>query len=84
MQYMPTNDVFHHLTLLLGLHRDKDLMIEIFESQGAFDITRSKIKAWRTKSGQPSPGFREMPREMLDAFIAGLYEAKLVDFNDNE
>lgn len=80
MQYIPTNDVFHHLLRLLVIHKDKDLIIELFESQG-IEVTKSKIKAWDTKSGKPSPGYREMPRETLDAFIKALYEKRLVEVN---
>lgn len=78
MQFIPTNDVFHHLTILLQLHKDKDLLIEIFESAGV-DISKSKLKAWSTMTGLQKDGYREMPREALDAFISELYKRKLVE-----
>ncbi len=78
MQFIPTNDVFHHLLLLLRLHKDKDLIMEIFEAQGV-DISKSKIKAWATTSGIQKAGYREMPREALDKFISGLHERQLVE-----
>ncbi|RLJ20784.1 hypothetical protein DJ031_04550 [bacterium endosymbiont of Escarpia laminata] len=78
MQFMPTNDVFFHLLNILQLHKDKDLIIELFESQN-IEISRSKIKAWDTKTGRPTSGYREMPREALDAFIKALYERRLVE-----
>lgn len=77
MQFMPTNDIFHHLIHLLQLHKEKGLIIDIFESQ-KIDITNAKIKAWSTKSGRKKAGYREMPREALDAFIDELYIRKLV------
>lgn len=81
MQFIPTNDCFHHLLNLLRL-RDKDFIIELFESQG-IEVTKAKIKAWSTKTGGTKPGYREMPRECLDAFISELYSRKLV-IDDNE
>lgn len=80
MQVISTNDVFHHLLLLLRIHKDKDLIIEIFASQKR-QVSKSLIKAWATKSGEPKPDYREMPREALDDFINGLHEYKL--FGDN-
>lgn len=77
MQFIPTNDCFHHLLRLLQIHKDKDLLIDIFESQG-IEISKSKLKSWDTKTGNPTPSFREMPREALDAFINELYKRKLV------
>ena len=68
MQFIPTNDVFHHLTHLLLIHKDHDLITDMFSSQG-IDVSRSKIKAWSTKTGIQRPGYREMPREVLDTFI---------------
>jgi len=78
MQFMPTNDVFHHLILFLRLQKDKDLIIELFKSQGK-TVSKSQIKAWRTKTGTKHPGYREMPREMLDAFISALHERELIE-----
>jgi uncharacterized protein YehS (DUF1456 family) len=80
MQFIPTNDAFHHLLLLLRLHKDKDLIVELFASQGV-EVSKSKIKAWSTMTGERHPGYREMPREALDAFIKALYERKLVDLD---
>ena len=77
MQFIPTNDCFHHLLRLLQIHKDKDLIIDIFNSQG-IEISKSKLKSWDTKTGTPLPGYREMPREALNAFIDGLYRRKLV------
>ena len=33
MQFIPTNDVFHHLIYFLQLREEKELICEIFESQ---------------------------------------------------
>jgi len=79
MEFIPTNDVFKHLLMLMQIHKDKDLIIEIFEKQGVQDVTKSKIKSWSTKTGTKSPGYRPMPRKALDAFIDGLYSEKLID-----
>jgi len=78
MQFIPTNDCFHHLLRLLQIHKDKELIIDIFDSQG-WDVSKSKLKAWDTKTGRPAPGYREMPREALDDFIEGLYDRRLVN-----
>lgn len=78
MQTIPTNDVFHHLILLMRIHKDKEFIIQLFESQGHI-VTKSLIKAWATKSGTPKPGYREMPRELLDAFIKALHDHKVVE-----
>lgn len=75
---MPTNDVFHNIIILLQLHKEKDLIIDIFESAGV-DISKSKIKAWSTKTGDKKDGYREMPREALDAFLDELHKRKLVE-----
>jgi hypothetical protein len=77
MQFIPTNDCFHHMLRLLQIHKDKELIIDIFKSKG-WEISKSKLKAWDSKTGIPTPGYREMPREALDAFIDELYERRLV------
>ena len=77
MEFIPTNDCFHHLILLLRLHQDTNLIIEIFKSKG-LTVSRSQIKSWRTKTGNKSPGYRPMPRQTLDLFINGLHEYQLV------
>lgn len=81
MQFIPTNDVFHHLLNLLQLHKDKELIREIFESQD-IEISNAKIKSWATKTGGQKTGYREMPREALDAFINELYIRKFVKLDD--
>lgn len=77
MQFIPTNDVFHHLCLLLRLHQKKDFVVDLFATKG-WAVSRSQIKAWQTKTGGQKQGYREMPREALDDFIAALHEARLV------
>ncbi len=79
---MPTNDVFHHLLRLLQLHKDKDMVIDIFRAGGVNNITKSKISAWDAKTGTPARNYREMPKEALDAFINELYKRKLVSVED--
>jgi len=81
VQFIPTNDVFHHLTHLLLIHKDHDLITDMFRAQG-IEVTRSKIKAWTTKTGKQRQGYREMPREALDAFIDECYKRKFVTFDD--
>lgn len=77
MEFIPTNDVFHHLTLLLRLHKDQDYIISLFAKKG-FTVSKSQIKAWRTKTGEIKNGYRPMPRDVLDAFISALHEDKLI------
>ena len=76
MEFMPTNDVFSHLLVLLRIS-DKDFIITLFESQSK-TVSKSQIKAWQTKTGGQKKGYRAMPRDMLDAFIAALYAEKLI------
>ena len=78
MQFIPTNDVFHHILLLMRLHDDKDLILDMFKSQG-LDVSKSKIKAWSTTTGIQKRGYRSMPREALDKFIEELYKRKLIE-----
>lgn len=77
MQFIPTNDCFHHLLRLLRIHKDKDLIIDIFAARGC-DVSKAKLKSWDTKSGGYNRYYREMPRQALDDFIDELYERKLV------
>jgi len=79
MEFIPTNDCFRHLLLLLRIHKDIELVLDIFEKQGVKNVTRSKVKSWSTKTGNQSPAYRPMPRKALDAFIDGLYSEKLID-----
>ena len=82
MQCMATNDVFHHLIRLLQIHKDKALLVEIFQAAGV-EMTKAKLKAWDTKTGQPARGYREMPTAALQAFIDELYRRKLVVCDDD-
>lgn len=75
--YIPTNDVFHELILLLQIHRDKDYLIGLFARRG-WDVTRAKLKAWATRSNSGSPGYRPMPTEALRDFIEVLKEERLI------
>lgn len=78
LEFICTNDVFHHLCLLLRIHKDKELIIELFASKN-IHVTKSQIKAWSTKSGIPTPGFRPMPKEVLQSFIQACHDSKLID-----
>lgn len=71
MEFIPTNDVFHHFLNILQL-RDKDEIIALFASQG-LDVSRAKLKSWSIKTGLQAPSYRPMPRDALDAFIDALY-----------
>jgi hypothetical protein len=63
---------------LLQIYKEKDLLLEIFEAKG-WDISKSKLKSWDTKTGSHSLGYREMPRKALDDFIDELYTRKLIN-----
>lgn len=82
MQFIPTNDCFHHILLLLRIHKnkDRDFIIELFASRGR-DVSKSQIKSWQTKTGQQKTGYREMPREALDDFIEALHDAELIKYD---
>jgi len=57
-----------HLT---GVGRDRDLTIEIFKL-GGIVATNSKIKGWRTDLDNDRAA--EMPDEILNGFIKGMFE----------
>jgi len=76
MEFIPTNDVFKHLLLLLRL-RDNDEIVALFKTQG-LDVTKSKIKAWQTMTGEQHTGYRAMPKDILLKFISALHNARLV------
>lgn len=77
MEFMPTNDVFHHLILLLRLQKDQDYVISLFAKKG-FSVSKAQVKSWRTKTGGVKAGYRPMPRDVLDAFISALHEDELI------
>ncbi|MFT0211822.1 hypothetical protein VQ643_04300 [Pseudomonas sp. F1_0610] len=78
---IPTNDVFHHLLRLLQIHRDKDLVIDMFAAQG-ITITKSKLKRWDSKTGEYNEYFSYISRETLEKFIDECYKRKLVTVSD--
>lgn len=82
METITTNEAFHHLVLLLRLHKDQDYLIEIAKKQGVI-LTKSKIKAWRNKDPD-SPDYRVLPRKLLDKIITALHEEHLVHDTDSE
>ncbi len=71
MEFMPTNDVFHHLCNLFQLN-DNEKLVAIFAAQG-MEVTKSKIKSWKTKTGNNGRDYRPMPRHALDVFLSELY-----------
>ncbi|WP_422444158.1 hypothetical protein [Endozoicomonas sp. ALB091] len=81
MQFIPTNDVFHHLVLLLRLHKDRELLQDMFKAQG-MDVSNSLIRAWRNKTGQHNNRmYREMPREALDKFIDECHNRQFIEID---
>lgn len=81
-QYIPTNDVYHELIVLLRIHREKDYLQALFARRG-WDVTRAKLKAWATRSGSGSPGYRPMPTEALRDFMDVLKEERLISCPDD-
>lgn len=61
-----------HLT---GVGRDRDLTIEIFKL-GGIVATNSKIKGWRTDLDNDRAA--EMPDEILNGFIKGMFEYRVM------
>lgn len=59
--------------MLLSIHRlrDDDEIIDIFEAGGIFEVSRSKIKAWRTDPTVNERG-QVMPNAVFYGFIQGL------------
>lgn len=76
MEFIPTNDAFHHFQRMMGLHKQKDLVQEIFVSRG-WDVSKTTIKNWDTKTGGYNERFRSMPRQALDDFIDECYQRRL-------
>ena len=75
---IPTNDVFHHLLLLMQIHNDKKLILDIFASAGV-EVSNSKVQSWRRKTGAYSRHFQAMPRDALEKFIGELHERRLIE-----
>lgn len=80
MSVIPTNDVFHSLILLLVIHKDKELIIDMFKSQ-KIEVTKSQLKRWSTRQSSGSAYYQPMPREALEAFIAECFKRKLVELD---
>jgi hypothetical protein len=77
---MTTNEVFHHIVLLLQLHKDRDYLIELFK-KGGMVVTNSKIKGWRNKNPE-SPDYRIMPRHVLEKLLMALHNEKLISIDE--
>lgn len=78
-----TNDMFKDLCLLMRIHKDKELVIGLFESQG-WEVSKAKLKAWSVRTGGYNKDFRAMPEKALRDFIQALHEAKLIEENTYE
>lgn len=62
LEFVPTNDAFKKLILILRIHRDKEFMIQLFKDGGYNQpVSKSKIKAWQTGTGDYGRDFRPMP-----------------------
>lgn len=72
---MTNNEIFKNLLFLTGLNRDQDRIIEIYSLAGNDDVSRSKIKGWRT-SDEDSRDFVRMSDSAIADFVQGLYKYK--------
>ena len=70
---MPTNDMFRHLTLLLNIHKDNELLKSLFASEG-IEVTNSKLQSWSIKRNTFNKKYRPMPTVALQAFIVALHK----------
>lgn len=83
MASIATNDVFKDICVLLRIHNDKPLIMELLKSKG-WDVSRAKIKAWSTRSGGYNKDYRPMPEAALRDFIDALKTRKLIEVEDGE
>lgn len=67
---MTNNDVFRTILHLIGVGRDKQLLIEIFRL-GGIAATNSKVKGWRTSLDNARAS--HMPDVVLEGFFKGLF-----------
>lgn len=79
MQNISTNDCFHHICRLLQIHKDRELLIDIFHSAGLPRVNKQRIKQWDRKTSSADERHTEMPRHILDKFIDELYKRKLAE-----
>lgn len=77
IETIETNEVFRELLVLLRLHNDKDYICEMFSKIG-YDVSKSKIKSWSTRSDSGRREYRAMPQSILRDFIRQLHAEKLV------
>ena len=81
---MNNNYVFNRLLTTLNLHRNHELIEQIFKLGGnQAPITKSLIKAWRLDDTQ-NRLYRAMPDKSLIAFFDGIQEAskrEIIDIN---
>jgi len=74
-----TNDVFRDVLLITRLHKDTDYLIDLFDKGGWQNVTKSKIKSWKTRTGEYKREFRPMPEGALRAFLSALVEAEIIE-----
>lgn len=76
-QTIATNDAFKDICLLLQIHKDTELIKTLFKSKG-WEVSNSKLKGWRVRSGAYNKDFRAMPTQALKDFIVALKDEKLI------
>lgn len=80
LEFVPTNEAFKKLILILRIHKDKEFMMQLFKDGGYNQpVSKAKLKAWQISTGDYNRDFRPMPRSAYDAFIRGLEKAKIID-----
>ena len=70
---IPTNDAYRDLTLLLNIHKDRELLTSLFASQG-IEVSNSKLQSWSIRRDTFNRKYRPMPTTAFQAFIIALHE----------
>ena len=65
------NHVFKRILSFSGLNRNEDLALQAFRLGGYHDVSKSRMKAWRTLDTS-NHRYQAMPDAALTAFFDGL------------
>lgn len=65
------NHIFKRALAITSLHRNEELALQAFRLGGYHDVSKSRMKAWRTLDTS-NHRYRAMPDAALTAFFDGL------------
>ena len=65
------NHIFKRTLAITSLHRNEELALQAFRLGGYHDVSKSRMKAWRTLDTS-NRRYQAMPSDALTAFFDGL------------